>query len=367
MLLVIGVVAGLLLGGVFGRSPQPGELTAAPADEPVAAPPSFTTTTARSQVSRLATLVPGLVDAVVITTPADLGGRQVWVWEATDGVPVTRPLPGGELANDLSGGWLTAITPNRFSIANALWVGDDNRMDPVATNVISATWSRAEPARVVWSEITPTAETVLVEAHFQDQAQPERRAIARIPPGSYPVWWTGLGVVVTTTRELTFIDPDGVESLQLEARFLGGGRLYGVIASPGETARVVSAARLETVGKVPWSPECTSVVFSPVDPATAAVLCGDGGAGGDESSRVEVWRIGGEGPDPLDTFDLMAAVEGVDGGVVPAWSPDGRFLVVALPDRLRPRSDLLFVDMLTGEQLRVPFRARILGLAFART
>ncbi len=354
-LLVVGVIAGLLLGGLFGSVPEASETTVAE-DEPVAAPPSFTTTTPATvpKPPRLATLVPGLVDAVVVTAPADLGGRQVWVWEATESAPGPRPLPGGEIRNDLSARWLAAITPSRFSIANALWVGDDSRMDPAATNVISAVWSRTRPAEVIWSEITSTAETVLVRARFLEQAQPERTAIARIPPGSYPVWWNDEGVVVTTTRELTFIDRNGNGTTQIEGRFLGGGVTQGVVVGTDGTAHFVDRD-LAGNAAVPWGPDCTTVSFSPVAGDTVAVVCD-----GDEGSRLEVWWRREDG-----LFQLTVAVDGVD-DILPAWTPDGRFVITAVPDRLRPRSDLLFVEAATGAKVQVPFRARILGLAVAR-
>ncbi len=356
-LALAGLVAGLLLGGLFGRVEGPAIPTTSPESEPVAPPPSLTTTTARArEVSRLATLVPGLVHGLAIVTPADLGGHRVWVWEASAEGATPRPLPGGEIANDLGATWLSSLTPSRFTIGNALWIGDDDRMDPAATNVIWATWSRTTPARVIWSEVTSTAETVLVEAEFREQAQPQRAAIARIPPGSYPVWWTDRGVVVTTTRELTAIDPSGGVVAQMEAAFLGGGIAYGVVMPDDGPGRFVTVD-LDPVGPVPWGPECGTVAFSPLATDVLAVVCGDG-----EGARLEVWAGGGSGVMDLEP---VVTVPGVD-AILPAWSPDGRFVVTAVTDRFRPRSDLVFVELETRTPITVPFRAQVLGLAFTR-
>ncbi len=357
-LVLVGLVVGVVLGGLFGSARAPTLPTTVPEEEPVVAPPSFTTTTTRvpRDVTRLATMVPGLVDGVVITIPADLGGRQVWVWEASAEAPTPRPLPGGELAADLGGLWLSSVTPSRFSIGNALWIGDDDRMDPAATNVIGATWSSSLPARVIWSEITSTAETVLVEAELRTRGSPQRRVIARIPPGAYPVWWTEAGVVVATSRRLTFIDDAGRVAAQADGTFLAGGSTFGV-AELGGSVQLVSAD-LTPLMEVPWGRDCGIVSFSPTDPGTVAVVCG---AAAD--SRLEVWTMGdteGSG------WEVAVTVEGVD-RVVPAWSPDGRFVASASTDRFRPRSDLVFADLETGARYRIPFRARVLGLAFTRT
>ncbi len=288
ILMVVGVAAGLTLGILFtGGTP-----TDAPTESTVVAspdanpPPPTTTTTNVAPPLRLATMLPGILDAFVATVIDRTGASVVTVWAPSGRAPVPEPLPWARLIADASGTWLAGSTVNRWTEQTTLWVGNKAFMEPVsAVRGGDTVWHTRLPGWLAWIEDAPR-NPVLTIAEFVPGRVANPQAVGEVTPETTVAWWSDLGIVTVEWAEsggqLQLRGAAGEVTHSLEIDYvLGTGR--EVIAVQADGAQVLLDQQLNVIAGVPWASDCTHVEFGPHN-FNALLMCG-----GDGAHRVEYW------------------------------------------------------------------------------
>lgn len=342
---VVGVALGTLFGVAFGSTASPPEEPATDrpvgtVTEPDTVPRSTTTTTSLPLPDRLALRVPGIVDTLVLVSTTLGGESTASVWEATDRGSSERALPAAPMQPDPSGQWLMTVTEGRFSDLRALWVGNEAWMEPVAAGVTAATWHTRFPGRIAWVETTGGASTLMTATFLP--GRPARLAtVGPVPDGSRPVWFGDTGILLEDGTGLTLVDEAARTVATFEDGTLLAGGTGGLLVRIGEAEdagrrRVVATSTLlEGAIETAIDPDCRDGSFSPL--GLVAMRCPHDDAG---DWTLEVWSLAGV----PDDFARMIYSESVAWVSPPAWSPDGRFVLYSVPDRVRPQSRLVFVD-----------------------
>ncbi len=386
---IAGMALGVVFGVAFGSGPpdedpsDPGGSVPGPAPVDTTGVPS-TTTTSVPRAERLAVRVPGFVDTAVLVSTAMGGGAEVAVWEAVERSSVPRALPAGDMQADASGQWLMTVTEGRFSDLRALWVGDDAWMEPVATGVVRATWHERFPGRIAWVE-SRDPDPVLLVGEFVPGRPAVVTDVGAVDADAVPVWYGDEGVLLETPEGLLLVDDrDGAPIAGLTGSTLVGGGADGWLVratdrgipsviryEEGTAVRGTEAFRgappaavmattpaLASFAPTDIGPTCLEAEFSPGG-GLVAVRCPHAV---DDDWTVEIWALG---------------IVGVEGGTrvysesssrvsVPDWSPDGRFVLYAVPDQVRPRSTLVFVETSTWAGTAIVHPGRVTSLAVLR-
>lgn len=359
LLVVMGLVAGLTLGVLFSGG-SPGE---DPADQSVVADPEpppttrpSTTTTIRVEPSRLATMVPGLLDTLVTSAIDRTGAAVVTAWTPAARSPVVAALPWANLTADASRVWLAGVTPNRWTSLPTLWVGNAAYMEPVSTAVQSEpVWNTRLPGHLAWVDGTSDGPTLMIADFVAGQAGLPR-PVATVAQGTHVVWWNDIGIVTRTgavgrvTLELRG-DSGEIERTFAAQAVLGAGR--ELIAVQFEGRHVLLDQNLNEVAGGPWSRDCYQVTFGP-NGSTAQVRC----ASGDEQ-RIEYWLdvLTESGP----TF-VFEASDFSDFGFTAEGLP-----YAATIDPLRPTTAISFYLVTQGEVYEVAYPGRVSSLEFVRS
>ncbi len=290
--MVVGVVAGLTLGVLFtGGSPTDATTESTVVASPDADPPAPTTTTTTINVGtplRLATMLPGLLDALVATVIDRTGASVVTVWAPSGHAPVPESLPWTRMTSDASGTWLAGSTGNRWTDQGTLWVGNKAYMEPVSAVLGDPVWHPRLPGWLAWIDDLPGA-PVLTIAQFIPGRLANPRVVGEVSPETTVAWWNDLGIVtiegsasLESATLLQLRGDAGEVTRSIEIEFvLGTGR--EVIAVQADGAQVLLDQQLNVMAGVPWANECNQVEFGPHG-FNALLLCD-----GDGAQRVEYW------------------------------------------------------------------------------
>lgn len=348
---VIGLVAGLVLGILFtGSDPPPSSPTGTTAgtliDSPGAAPTTTrppSTTTTDVVVPRLATMVPGMLDTLVVSGVDRNGMSSVTVWRPADRIPTVENLPWGRAATDASRTWLASFGVNRWVGGMTLWVGNAAYMEPVSTSLVSGpVWHARLPGRLAWVEDTGDGPT-LVRAELIAGQTMDRVAVGPLPSGGL-VAWTDAGYLVGTTDEVLLLDDTGSVVAAVPGISIGTGQSLVAITGARPAQALVTSA-LEEVGPVPWEADCHRVVWSPGGVA-ALVWCGFGSV-----QRVEYWG------DPVTHDTPLYVHEGAD--YVDVGFTSNGIPYLAHIDPIRPSSEIVFYHPADGSTHPVAYPGRI--------
>jgi hypothetical protein len=287
--MAVGVVAGLTLGVLFTggtRTGTPTESTvvASPDADP---PPPTTTTTGVVPPLRLATMLPGMLDALVATTIDRTGASVVTVWAPSGHAPAPESLPWTRMTSDASGTWLAGSTSNRWTDQTTLWVGNKAFMEPVSALMGGdPVWHTRLPGWLAWIEDAPEA-PVLTIAEFIPGRVANPRAVGEVSPETTVEWWNDLGIVTVelavsgTQMQLRGDAGEVTRTIEIEYVMGTGSQVIAVQTDGG--AQVLLDQQLNVVAGVPWASDCTHVEFGPHN-FNVLVMCG-----GDGTQRVEYW------------------------------------------------------------------------------
>lgn len=350
LLLVLGLVAGLTLGALFTGA-DPGESLGSDGTvvgEPDAAPTTtlrLTTTTTDGAPTRLATMVPGLLDVLVTSAVDRNSGSVVTVWRPTGENPTVEPLPWGTLTADASRTWLATSTLGRWAAGRTLWIGNSAYMEPVTAHLVfEPVWHTRLPGQLAWIEDTPDGRA-LQTAQFVAGQPSSPRTVATVDGVTSLAAWTDGGIVTQRfdgqlgTLELRD-DSGAVVTTRDIAAFLGAGRdLIAVIEADGSQALLDE--NLNLVAAAPWGTDCHRVAWGP-NGLTVTVLCGFGNA-----QRFEYWQ------DPLTLSEPLfrhSGEEYTDFG----FASNGLPFVVWI-ESLRPASTILFYSPADGSEHTITY------------
>jgi hypothetical protein len=289
--MVVGVVAGLILGALFtGGTPNDtspdSTVVASPDAEP---PPPTTTTTNVAPPARLATMVPGMLDSLVVTAIDRTGTSVVTVWDPAGQAPTPEALPWTRLRSDVSGTWLAGSTPNRWTDQRTLWVGNKAYMEPVSTlGGADFVWHPRLPGWLAWIDDSAGAPALTI-AQFIPGRVANPQLVGEVSPETTVVWWNDLGIVTmewieaaAAVGQLQLRGNAGEVTHSIEIDFvLGTGRQ--VIAVQIDGKQVLLDQQLNVVAGVPWAGDCDQVEFGQHG-FNALVMCYDL-----NTRRVEYW------------------------------------------------------------------------------
>lgn len=359
LLVAAGLVVGLGLGILFTGGPgQSDEATTQDTSvgQPEADPVTTTTTTvATTTASRLATIVPGMLDTLITAAVDRNGVSVVTAWEPSDRSPSVRSLPGGDFAVDASFEWMAMSQPNRITDQQALWVGDENRMEPIASGVAGRpVWHTRRPGQLAWLEVRDGAPTIRTARFVAGQTAVPDGDIS-VEVGTALVAWTDAGFLLFQPSEstLTLLDEDGVELVTVPASGFVGAGVDMVAYIDAADGAVLATADLREGGTAPWGAECHRGEFNPLS-GTLLLLCATA-AGTD---RVEYWVDG-------SAAGLQSAVEHPD--IADIGFTSGGLGYAAQVDSLRPASTItFFIPALEEGTADVSYPGRIQHLVSVR-
>lgn len=357
LFLIMGLVAGLTLGALFTGA-DPGESLASDGTVvggPDAAPTTTlppTTTTTDVAPSRLATMVPGMLDVLVTSAVDRNSASVVTVWRPSAESPTIEQLPWGILTTDASRMWLATSTVGRWAGGRTLWIGNAAYMEPVTSHLaVEPVWHTRLPGHLAWIEDTPDGR-LLKTAQFVSGQASSPRTVAAVDGVTTVAAWTDAGIVTqrfdSQIGALEVRDDSGAVVATREiAAFLGAGRdLIAVIEPDGSQALL--DLELGLVALAPWGRDCHRAVWGP-NGVIVAVQCGFGNA-----QRFEYWR------DPLTlgvpSF-LHSGQEYADFG----FASNG-FPYVTWIESLRPASSILFHAPADGSEHTITYPGLITSI-----
>ncbi|MEX2422600.1 MAG: hypothetical protein WD990_01355, partial [Acidimicrobiia bacterium] len=303
-----------------------------PASSPTTAAPTTTTTT-EVVPSRLATMVPGMLDVLVAGAVNRNGMQVVTKWEPSDRAPTVETLPWGVFISDASATWLASNIRNRWVTGATLWVGNTAHMEPVTSSLASGpVWHTRFPGQVAWLETTPEGR-FLYTTQFVAGQTATRRPIVAVDDTANLVGWTDAGFLMTRygpgSGELELRDGAGeiLTSREIASGPLAVGRDL-IFATDLDGTGVILDHNLQAVAVAPWDTDCHRVVWGPTG-NQAAVRCGFG-----NEQRLEYWQ------DPLIQ---TAPVYGFVGEEVTdiGFTTNGILYAVTI-ESLRPSSTINF-------------------------
>lgn len=364
ILIVGGLVAGLLLGALFtGTGPgeevaSPGSAVGEPDATPTTNPPLTTTTTIEVVPSRLATMVPGMLDVLVAGAVNRNSVQVVTKWEPSGRAPTVEPLPWGVFSADSSATWLASGTTNRWVVGATLWVGNTGHMEPVTSSLASGpVWHTRFPGQLAWLETTPEGRT-LVTAQFVAGQPAIPRAVIAVDDTTNLVGWTGAGFLTTRygpgSGELEVRDSAGAvhTTREIATGPLAVGRsLIGATDLDG--TQILLDQTLDTVGVAPWDPDCHRAVWGPIG-RTVALHCGFG-----DGQRFEYWQ------DPTRLTVPQFVRDGAEFADI-GFTANG-IPYFATIESLRPSSTIVFFLPSEGESYEVPYPGLVVWLATLRS
>lgn len=343
-----GVTAGLALGVVAmsGSQPTPTSTTAGAVPPPV--PPA--TAAPITGGPRLAARVPGLLDSLVAVQVDPTGGLEVSVWRPTAQAP--QPLEAGDVRQldaDRSRSWLSGLGPARLG-GGVLWVGNEAGLEPLTVGAEAVVWHGFLPGRLAWVSRDGGRRLVIADLLAGNPPQ----VVTELGPSEVPVWWNQAGIVLRdeASRGLRLI---GVEGSELSThppvpRFVGGGARLGIVVKDDGQTLLDETLRLSV--PAPWELACGQPAFSPIVDDVVAIQCA---SRADRRQQLQVWKLASDEPRMLASFEE-------EGMLPPAWTPDGRFVVVPLGEAVQNSTEVVFLEVATGEVSRVRYPARVVDL-----
>jgi len=349
-LVVVGLLAGIVLGGLFtGTDADPGGPAGTVVDEPNAAPPStapLTTTTTEVAPVRLAEMVSGMLDTLVTSALDRTGMAVVTSWSPAARAPSIENLPWGNLVADASRGWLAFGGPNRWVTGQTLWVGNQAYMEPISSQLSGGyAWHTRLPGELAWIEATAEGRQLVVSRFLPGQIA-IRRVVSELDDSIGLVGWTDTGYLTARYGPgdgvLELRDETGTvfRTLDIAAGPLAVGRDLMSIVDPDGIPTLVDS-NLTPVAPAPWGTDCSRVQWGPVG-LGVAVLCGFG-----TEQRYEYWQ------NPLvetvPTF-LHSGMLYADFGFVSNGIP-----YVVWGESLRPSSTILFYHTFEGAAFEVTY------------
>ncbi|MEX2655123.1 MAG: hypothetical protein WD532_08850 [Acidimicrobiia bacterium] len=357
LFLIMGLVAGLTLGALFtgtspGESPVPdGTVVGGPEASPTTTLP-LTTTTTDVAPTRLATMVPGMLD-VLVASAVDRNGRYVvTAWQPSGRSPIVEPLPWGNLAADASHTWLATSTLGRWAAGRTLWIGNAAYMEPVTSHLVfEPVWHARLPGHLAWIEDTADGR-VLKTAQFVAGQPSSPRTVVAVDDVTSVAAWTDAGIVTqrfdSQIGTLEVRDETGaIGSTREIAAFLGAGRHLMAVIEP-DGGHALLDLELSLVAAAPWGTDCHRAVWG-LYGLTVAVHCGFG-----NTQRFEYWQ------NPLElgvpSF-LHSGREYTDFGLTSTGVP-----YVTWIESLRPSSTILFHLAADGSQHEITYPGLIESL-----
>lgn len=348
--MVAGLVAGLVLGALFtGASPDEADPTSTAVSEPDASPTTtvrLTTTTTDAAPTRLATMVPGMLD-VLVTSAVDRNGMSVvTTWQPAGRGPTVEPLPWGDLIADASRTWLAFGGPNRWVAGRSLWVGNAVHMEPVTSQLLSGpVWHTRFPGTLAWIEGTFEGGTLMTTELIAGQLVTPR-AVTAVDDRTNLVGWNDVGFLTARfgpgsgTLELRGADGEVTETIEISQGPITVGRDFVVV---GDAAgdQILLDQSLTRVAAAPWEGDCQRAAWGP-NGLTVAVLCGFGA-----DQRYEYWQDPISQSEPLFTH---SGEEYTDFGFASNGIP-----FVAWIESLRPASTILFYQPANGDEYEISY------------
>jgi hypothetical protein len=353
---VVGV-AWLVLGGEPAEAPPEPPPVPAPTSVVPAPPPTLGELAERSAAL-----------AVAVTSPQGDPGRVLW-WRQDDAEPVVdETIDLRQVRFDATGRWVAGLgLAPRTGGGSVLWAGPvGGTLEPVEVGVRGYAWHDTRPGHLAWTSPAPGGTSALVTVNLASNG-PHRRA--RGVDSDYRLrHWGDWGFALTSPNRAfrtTVLDAAGrvqaAQEIGLAVGWVPGG---GVALSSREPDRAVQL--LGADGRwwpAPWAhrgEQITHVAVAPDGRWAAAHLVStdqrDPAVGG---GRILLLRDG----EPVDE------IADVGGSAVPAWSPDGTFLVFARQDRDGSAATVVLWERATGEAVTLtvpglrPSRDRIEALA----
>ena len=364
ILIIGGLVAGLLLGVLFtGNVPvdevvSPGTAVGEPDATPTTGPPLTTTTTIEVVPSRLATMVPGMLDVLVAGAVNRNSMQVVTKWEPSGRAPTVEPLPWGVFLADSSATWLASGTTNRWVAGSTLWVGNTAHMEPVTSALASGpVWHTRAPSQLAWLETSPEGRTLMTAQFVAGQIATPRPVIS-VDDTTNLVGWTSAGFLTTRygpgSGELELRDSAGVvhTTREIATGPLAVGPNLIVVTDIDGTQSLLDHA-LDTIGAAPWDPDCHRAVWGPIG-RTVALHCGFG-----DGQRFEYWQD----PTSLTVPQFVrAGDEFADFGFTTNGTP-----YVATIETLRPSSTIIFYLAAEDTTYEVPYPGLVVSLVALRS
>lgn len=365
IVLVVGaLVAGLLLGVLFTGN-GPGEEAASPGTavgEPDATPttnPPTTTTTIEVVPSRLATMVPGMLDVLVVGGVNRNSSQVVTKWEPAGRAPTVEPLPWGHFVADSSATWLASVTLNRWVTGSTLWVGNTAHMEPVTSTLAGGpVWHTRFPGQLAWLGPTPEAGRNLMTAQFVAGQTATPRAVVEVDVQTNLVGWTSAGFLTARygpgSGELELRDTAG--EIQATREIATGPVAVGrnlIFAPDVDGTQVLLDHNLETVAAAPWDADCHRAAWGP-NGLQVSLLCGLG-----DNQRFEYWQ------DPLALTVPQFVRTGEEFTDI-GFTTNGTPYVVTI-ESLRPASTIIFFVSSGGEAYEVAYPGLVNWLATLRS
>ena len=364
VVLVVGaLVAGLLLGVLFTGGPRDEETasTGTAVGEPAATPttnPPLTTTTTEVVPSRLATMVPGMLDVLVASAVNRNSSQVVTTWEPSGRAPTVEPLPWGVFIADSSATWLASGTTNRWVAGATLWVGNTAHMEPVTSTLASGpVWHTRFPGQLAWLETTPEGR-FLYTAQFVAGQAATPRAVLAVDDRTNLIGWTSAGFLTTRygpeSGALELRDSAG--EVQTTREIAAGPLAVGpnlIVATDIDGTQILLDHDLDAVGVAPWDADCNRAVWGPIN-RTVALHCGFG-----DGQRFEYWQ------DPTRLTAPQFVRDGdefADIGFTTNGTP-----YVATIETLRPSSTIVFYLAAEDRTYEVAYPGLVVSLAAMRS
>lgn len=317
-----GLAAGLLIG-----STQP-----APLPAPL---PAVVSGPSPAPADDLGDRLPGFKGALLAVVPEESGiGTRILSWPDSAEQPAEAALAPGALALDASGRWLSSFD------GTTLWLGTRASVVPVATDVTGAVWHVEDPGTLAWSQLAPDGRTFLVTALLRPGEPIVETTVAELAAGERPVFWARAGLVLEGASGLALM-VDGNRAATLPGIFAGTGTGRSFVVETPSGAFLT--ADLDVLVSVPWG-SCTTPL-------------------GDPTGRLIALRCA----HLMAVFDGDREVFSLPAGADPslAWSPDGRFLFVAIESIEKDHHDLVVWDANAPLVRRFPFPTPILSMIVA--
>ncbi len=362
LLVVVGLAAGLLLGAIFtGTGTQPDGVTDTVVGDPSASPTTapLTTTTTEVVVPRLGTMVPGMLDTLIVTAIDRSGMQVVSVWEPAGRAPANQPLPWGDIRADATRLWLAGGTANRWTGSRVLWVGNRAYMEPVSSALVGdPVWHTRLAGHLAWVE-SDGDRRLLTTGAFTPGSPTIPRPVREVSATTEVAGWGDAGLLTVTwdddgyratldlVRESGVVEP-GIEvsSPPAVGQFL--------IAVPSPSGGVVLLDwTLQTVAAAPWSRDCWDARWGP-NGLTALVRCGFGA-----DQRVEYWLDALETSEPA--FTLASADISAFG-----FTTDG-LPYIAEVDPIRPTTTITFYRSIGDQVHEVSHPGRAIWIETVRS
>lgn len=365
ILTVGGLVAGLLLGVLFTGA-GPGEEAASPGTavgEPDATPtttlPPTTTTTIEVVPSRLATMVPGMLDVLVAGAVNRNSVQVVTKWEPSGRAPTVEPLPWGAFITDSSATWLASGSTNRWVTGATLWVGNAAHMEPVTSTLAGGpVWHTRFPGQLAWLEPTPEFGRNLMTAQFVAGQPATPRPLFAVEDTTNLVGFSDAGFLMTRygpgSGELELRNEDGevLASREIATGPLAVGGDLVLVTDP-DGVQLLLDHQLNTVGLAPWAPDCSWATWGP-NGSQVGLQCGFG-----NDQRFEYWD------EPLTQSAPLFSHTG-DEYADMGFTTNGTPFVVTI-ESLRPSSTIIFYLESEGNSYEVEYPGLVQWLTTLRS